>query len=102
MLYKINITRSIFDGASDAAATQFAIMLRTIELPFPPTVGLKLFLLKPETITNVIWYVESETFSCSIDSYYSEAKPGNHSFDEKIQSDELQGFKKIDHGKLNN
>lgn len=100
MLYKINITRTIYDGNSRATATQFAVMLRSIQLPFPPTVGLQLFFVKPETITKVIWYVEKELFACAIEDYFSEAFPNRVSFNEKINVDELQGFKKIDQGKL--
>lgn len=100
MRFNVNLTRTIYDGNSKATATQFAVMLCSIELPFPPTVGLQLFLGKLETITKVIWYVENELFACGIEDYFSEAFPNRITFYEKIKNDELLGFKKIDLGKL--
>lgn len=86
-MYKVHLQLYIWNSYSIEKSANWVVAYKTIEIPFPPFIGLELNfpLERCQVIKKVAWNIENGSFRCTLEDKLSLSGIDDPVFDEWIE-----------------
>lgn len=86
-MYKVKLTKEVWNGITPESSSTFAALTNETELPFVPFPGLSLALPGPRSweVESVTWCVTDQIFHCKIKDHFVNPLSINEDFDSQLE-----------------